>query len=202
MATAVTKEDIALGLFDIGGISFGEFTYKSGIKAPMYVDLRIFVSYPNFLKKVAKAYAAMIKPLKYDRLAGIAYGALPIAGAVSLEMGEPWVYARKEGLAKAYGLKKVIEGNYEKGETVLVIDDLTTTGGAKLDIVGTFNSAGLKIKDFVVLLDYEKGAGQTLAKKGYKLHSFMTIRELLEILRQKERLSDEQYKKCIDFLNS
>src|SRR5262249_47385964 len=124
MAQTNLKEEIALALHEIEALKFGEFTFKSGIQSPMYMDLRLFVSYPKVLKKVAKAYAELIGPLEYDRLAGIAYAALPIAGAVSLEMEKPWIYMRKEGLAKGYGLKKAIEGEYKKGDTIVVIDDL------------------------------------------------------------------------------
>src|SRR5436190_15879305 len=93
------KKELAFDLHSIGALKFGEFTFKSGIVSPMYMDLRLFVSYPKVLKKIAKAYAELIRPLKYDRLAGIAYAALPIAGAVSLELEHPWIYMRKEGLA-------------------------------------------------------------------------------------------------------
>ncbi len=194
------KKEIALELHAIGALKFGEFTFKSGIKSPMYMDLRLFVSYPKLLKKVAKAYAQMIEPLAYDRLAGIAYAALPIAGAVSLEMEQPWIYMRKEGLAKGYGLKKSIEGEYKQGDVIVVIDDLITKGDSKLEVIGPFKDNGLTIKDFVVLIDYEKGGSALLREKGYSLHAFITMREVVEIMKSEGRIDEAKYKQCLDFL--
>ena len=196
------KKEIALDLYEIGALKFGDFTFKSGIQSPMYMDLRLFVSYPKVLKKVAKAYGMMIKPLKYDRLAGIAYAALPIAGAVSLEMEKPWIYMRKEGLAKGYGLKKAIEGEYEKDDVVVMIDDLITKGDSKFEVIEPFQRSGLVIKDFVVLIDYEKGGSASLKEKGYDLHAFLTMREVVEIMKAAGKLDAEKYRQCLEFLKS
>src|SRR5687767_11432355 len=99
------------------------------------MDLRLFVSYPKLLKKVAKAYADLIKNTQYDRLVGVAYAALPIAGAVSLELERPWVFVRKEGLAKGYGLQNAIEGEYKAGERALIIEDLVTKGTSIMEVI-------------------------------------------------------------------
>ena len=197
-----TKEEIALGLHEIGALKFGKFTLKSGLESPMYMDLRLFISHPEFLKKIAKVYAQLLKPLKYDRLAGVAYAALPIAGAVSLETNEPWIYMRKEGLAKSYGLKKSIEGEFEEGETIVVLDDLVTKGDSKIEVIEPFTDQGLTIKDFVVLIDYEKGAKELLQEKGYNLHSFLTTREVVEIMKKHDKIDDSKYRQCLEFLNS
>ncbi|HSX52995.1 MAG TPA: orotate phosphoribosyltransferase [Patescibacteria group bacterium] len=202
MANNALKKEIALDLYDMGVLEFGEFTFKSGIKSPMYIDLRLFITHPKILKKAAKAYAKMIKPLKYDRLAGIAYAALPIAGAVSLEMEKPWIFMRKEGIAKGYGHKKAIEGTYNKGDVVVVIDDLITKGDSKLEVIQPFKKNGLKIKDFVVLIDYEKGGSALLKKKGFNLHAFMTMREVIDIMKSAKKIDDKKYQQCIDFLAS
>jgi uridine monophosphate synthetase len=196
------KKEIALDLHEIGALKFGEFTFKSGIVSPMYMDLRLFVSYPKVLKKVAKAFASMIEPLEYDKLAGIAYAALPIAGAVSLEMEKPWIYMRKEGLAKGYGLKKAIEGEFSKGDVIVVIDDLVTKGDSKLEVIEPFQNNGLVIKDFVVLIDYEKGGSALLKEKGFNLHAFLTMKEVVEIMKENNKIDDAKYKQCVDFLAS
>ncbi len=196
-----SKEEIALGLHEIGALKFGEFTFKSGIQSPMYMDLRLFVSHPKFLKRVAKVYASMIEPLKYDRLAGIAYAALPIAGAVSLEMEQPWLFMRKEGLAKGYGLKKSIEGEYNEGDIIVVIDDLVTKGDSKVEVIEPFQGQGLVIKDFVVLIDYQKGAGELLKEKGFNLHAFLNMRDVVEIMKKHDKIDEAKYQQCVTFLN-
>ena len=202
MDVQATKEEIALGLHEIEALKFGKFTLKSGLESPMYMDLRLFISHPKFLKKIAKVYAQLLKPLQYDRLAGVAYAALPIAGAVSLETNEPWIYMRKEGLAKSYGLKKSIEGEFKKGDVIAVIDDLVTKGDSKIEVIQPFKDNGLAIKDFVVLIDYQKGAKELLQGKGYDLHSFLTTREVVEIMKKHGKIDESKYKQCLDFLNS
>jgi orotate phosphoribosyltransferase len=202
MADQITKGEIALGLHEIGALSFGDFTFKSGIKSPMYIDLRIFISYPLFMKKVVKVYAKMLQDIKYDRLAGVAYGALPVTGALSLELEQPWVYMRKEGLAKAYGLKKSLEGKYKKGETVVMVEDIVTRATSLMEAITAIEAHGLKVKDAVVLLDYEKGGSKLLKEKGYNPHAFMTVREVVDIMHAKGKIDDKKYKQCIEFLSS
>lgn len=202
MDSNALKQEITLDLHAIGALQFGDFTFKSGLQSPMYMDLRLFVSHPKVLKKVAKAYASILEKLTYDRLAGIAYAALPIAGAVSLEMEQPWIYMRKEGLAKSYGLKKAIEGTYDKGDVIAVIDDLITKGDSKLEVIEPFQNNGLVINDFVVLIDYQKGGDVLLKEKGFNLHAFLTMREVVDIMKEQGKLSDEKYEQCLAFLQN
>src|SRR5690349_8014332 len=96
-------------LLDAGCIKFGEFTLKSGLKSPIYIDLRQIISYPKLLESIGAAYLPLIKDLKFDRLAGLPYAAIPIATAVSLQGNYPMIYPRKE--VKSYGTKAEIEAN-------------------------------------------------------------------------------------------
>ena len=202
MSNEDQKKELALDLHDIGALKFGEFTFKSGIVSPIYVDLRLFISYPKILKKVAKLYAAQLESLQYDRLAGVAYAALPIAGAISLELEQPWIFMRKEGLKKGYGLQKSLEGEYNKGETVVMIEDLVTRATSLLEAIPAIEEHGLVIKDAVVLLDYGKGGGQALKDKGYTLHAFMTMREMVDIMHAEGRIDDAKHKQSLEFLES
>jgi uridine monophosphate synthetase len=202
MANEQQKKELALDLYEIGALKFGKFTFKSGIVSPIYMDLRLFISHPKLLKKVAKIYAEQLKPLQYDRLAGVAYAALPIAGAISLELERPWIFMRKEALKKAYGLEKSLEGEYQKGETVVMIEDLVTKATSLLEAIPAIEAHGLVIKDAVVLLDYGKGGGQLLKEKGYNLHAFMTIRELVDIMKAEGKIDAAKYTQCIEFLES
>ena len=196
------KKELALDLYDIGALKFGEFTFKSGIVSPMYLDLRLFISYPKVLKKVVKLYAQLLKDLTYDRLAGVAYAALPIAGAISLELEQPWIFMRKEGLQKGYGLKKSLEGEFNKGETVVMIEDLVTRATSLLEAIPAIEEQGLVIKDAIVLLDYGKGGSENLQAKGYNLHAFMSVRNLVDIMHTEGKIDDAKHAQCVEFLAS
>lgn len=202
MSSDAQKLELAKDLHRIGALKFGEFTLKSGITSPMYFDLRLFISHPDVMKKVAKLYAQQLERLKYDRLAGVAYAALPIAGAISLEIEKPWLFLRKEALQKAYGLEKSLEGEFKEGDTVVMIEDLVTKATSLLEAIPAIEAHGLAVKDAVVLLDYEKGGRQALEAKGYNLHAFMTVRELVDIMHDEGELDDAHYQKCLEFLKS
>jgi uridine monophosphate synthetase len=169
---------LADGLLEAGCVKFGEFTLKSGLKSPIYIDLRRLITYPRLLAQVADAYLPVLEKLEFNRLAGLPYAAIPIVTAISLQAGYPVIYPRKE--IKAYGTKAEIEGEYQAGETAVVIDDLTTTGGSKFEGIEKLTGAGLKIKDVVVLIDRQSGAKEALAEAGFHLHAVLTITELLD----------------------
>lgn len=196
------KKELALLLHEIGALKFGEFTYKSGAIGPMYLDLRLFISHPEVLKKVAKLYGQVLQNLEYDRLAGVAYAALPIAGAISLELNQPWIFMRKEGLKKDYGLQKSLEGEFTQGDTVVMIEDLANRATSLQEAIPAIEQHGLIVKDAVVLLDYDKGGKEALQAKGYTLHACMTVRELVDIMHTEGKIDDAHYQRCIDFLAS
>ena len=87
---------LADGLLEAGCIKFGEFTLKSGMISPIYIDLRQLVSYPKLLQTVAQAYLPILHTLSFDRLVGLPYAALPIATVISIQSGWPMIYPRKE----------------------------------------------------------------------------------------------------------
>ena len=177
---------LADGLLAAGCIKFGEFTLKSGLLSPIYIDLRQIITYPKLLAQVGAAYLPLLKELQFTRIAGLPYAAVPIATAISLAGDYPMIYPRKE--TKNYGTRAEIEGEYHAGETVVVIDDLTTTGGSKFEAIEKLTGAGLVIRDIVVLVDRQSGAREALSMAGFRLHAVLTISELLDYWEQTGRV--------------
>ena len=173
----ITNYALADGLLEAGCIKFGEFTLKSGLKSPIYIDLRQIITYPKLLADIAQAYLPLLSNLQFSRIAGLPYAAIPIATAISLAGDYPMIYPRKE--AKAYGTKAEIEGEFHAGETVVVIDDLATTGGSKFEAIEKLTGVGLVVKDVVVLVDRQSGAKESLEQAGYSLHAVLTISDML-----------------------
>jgi uridine monophosphate synthetase len=170
---------LARDLIEIESVRFGSFTMKSGLISPIYIDLRRLVSRPAILQRVARAYAAVLRGLEFERIAGIPYAALPIATAIALLMDRPLIYPRRE--AKDYGTRAAIEGGFSAGERVVIVDDLATTGDTKIETIQKLESAGLNVRDVVVLIDREQGATETLAKAGYRMHAVVTLGALLDV---------------------
>jgi uridine monophosphate synthetase len=191
---------LADGLLDAGCIQFGEFTLKSGLISPIYIDLRRIISNPELLGQVGMAYLPLLKHLKFDRLAALPYAAIPIATSVSLQGNYPMIYPRKE--VKAYGTMAEIEGEYHAGETMVVIDDLATTGGSKFEAIEKLTSAGLKVQDVVVLVDRQSGAKESLAEAGYNLHAVLTITQMLDYWETAGKVEPDQLAATRRFLNS
>jgi uridine monophosphate synthetase len=190
---------VADGLLNTGCVQFGEFTLKSGMQSPVYIDLRRLVAHPQLLNQVAEAYLPILQTLTFTQLAGIPYAGLPITTAISLAGGWPMLYPRKE--VKTYGTKAEIEGIFSPGEQVVVIDDLATTGGSKFEAIQKLTSAGLKVKDVVVLIDRQSGAKRSLADEGYQLHVVFTLNQLLVYWEARERIPNEQITAVRYFLN-
>jgi uridine monophosphate synthetase len=134
------------------------------------------------LEQIGAAYLPLLEKLQFDRIAGLPYAAIPIATAISLAGNYPMIYPRKE--VKAYGTKAEIEGEYHAGETVVVIDDLATTGGSKFEAIEKLTGAGLVVKDVVVLVDRQSGAKESLAEAGYTMHAVLTISQMLNHLEE------------------
>jgi uridine monophosphate synthetase len=189
---------LANGLLDAGCIKFGDFTLKSGLKSPIYIDLRQIITYPKLLAQVGAAYLPILETLKFDRIAGLPYAAIPISTAISLQGNYPMIYPRKE--VKTYGTKAEIEGEYHAGETVVVIDDLATTGGSKFEAIEKLTGAGLVVRDIVVLVDRQSGAKESLEEAGFKLHAVLTISAMLDYWEKAGKVEKHKIETTREFL--
>lgn len=189
---------LADGLLSAGCIKFGEFTLKSGLKSPIYIDLRQIISRPKLLEQIGQAYLPILKALQFSRIAGLPYAAIPIATAISLAGNYPMIYPRKE--VKTYGTKAEIEGEYHAGETVVVIDDLATTGGSKFEAIEKLTGVGLVVKDVVVLVDRQSGAKESLAQAGYSMQAVLTVSQLLDYWESTGKVEKDKIEETRKFL--
>lgn len=110
-------EQCALDLYRIGAIKFGSFTLKSGMQSPFYFDLRMIVSHPKIMETVAELMWTARPGNGHELVCGVAYTGLPIATVISVKQNIPMLIRRKE--SKSYGTKKLVEGNYSKGQNCL-----------------------------------------------------------------------------------
>ncbi len=200
-ASRITNhESLITGLADLGAVKFGNFTLASGTQSPIYIDLRLLVSQPKLLALAAAAYAALLADLPCDRIAGVPYAALPIGTAVALAADKPLIYPRKE--AKAHGLGKDIEGAWQPGERVVVIEDLITKGGSTLQTVERLRAVGLQVEHVIVLIDREQGGVANLAAAGVTAHAVFTVSEVLATLVQAGKLAETKRQEVLQFIRN
>ena len=191
LLTSHPYQSLILELFDIGCLLFGEYVQASGATFSYYIDLRKIISNPHIFNQVLDAYGDIVQQLEFDRIAGIPYGALPTATGLALNLQRPMIFPRKE--VKAHGTRRLIEGNFEPGEKVVVIDDILISGKSVMEGADKLKSAGLEIDDIVVFIDHEGGVKQRLADNGYNAYSVLSISEITNTLYEAGRINQEQY---------
>jgi len=158
----------------------GDFVLRSGKRSTYYLDKYRFETRPDLLGPIGERIAATVSEHAPDavRLAGPELGAVALAAAASLAGGLPFLLVRKA--AKEYGTGKRLEGVYEPGETICLIEDVVTSGGALLDSVEALREAGLVVHTAVCVVDREEGGADALARHAVRLRPLFRAGELLE----------------------
>lgn len=130
------------------------FIWASGIKSPIYCDNRVTLSYPSIRTFIRQAFAESIMENfgKPDVIAGVATGGIAQGALVAEQLGLPFIYVRSS--AKGHGMENLIEGHYEEGQRVVVIEDLISTGGSSLKAVEALREAKLNVKGLVAIFTY------------------------------------------------
>ncbi|HDZ35315.1 MAG TPA: orotate phosphoribosyltransferase [Thermococcus sp.] len=163
--------------FEEGAILFGHFVLTSGKESDYYINVKKLITNPEALKLIAGLMKARADELglEFDRVAGPELGAVPIATALSLETGKPLVIVRKK--PKGHGTGSQIEGEVKPGERILLVEDVTTTGGSVLRAAEVLENAGAEVVAISVVVDREEGAGGKIGEK-YRFIPLVTVSEL------------------------
>jgi orotate phosphoribosyltransferase len=158
-----------------GALKHGDFTLASGRRSNYYVDLRLALTEPGVLRRLAAEMAPHVRGC--ERIAGVELAAVPLAAAVSLETGIPYLMVRKK--PKGHGTERGYEGTLPPGATVVFVEDTVTTGGTLLRAIGALRSEGARVERAVCVVDREEGATEVLAAAGVELRALLRARDLL-----------------------
>ncbi|MCH8345849.1 MAG: phosphoribosyltransferase [Chloroflexi bacterium] len=202
---------LAKALWDLGAVQFGDFTVgRTTLHSPVYVNLRLLISDPRALQRAGRVIHQDVQTLQrmlnprvqpFQRVSGILFGGLPLAMAHSLASKVPLIYIHPA--KERNGSRAFVEGKYERGETVLLVDDLITSGGNVIETAAFLKiEAGLTVKDVVVLLDRQEGARERLQKHGYNLISILGLETMLNYLMASRRIDESWFRKSIDYIQS
>jgi len=189
---------VAGDLVRAGSVRFGEFTLRSGVVSPVYLDLRRLPGFPDVLRRCADRYARALDGLSYDHVGAVPYGAIAIATAVALRVGSSLVWPRPQ--PKDHGTGAVVEGAWEPGERVVLIDDVATSGASAIDAAGLLRDAGLVVEDLVVLVERDPAALDALAAAGIRLHAVTSLGAIVGELEADGRLDADTAARVHAFL--
>lgn len=154
----------------------GEFVLTSGKKSNYYINIKQAYTNPEILRLIAVEISKKLEKLNCELIAGVELGAVPILAAVSITAHKPFLIIRKE--KKGYGAKSLIEGEFQPGQRVVVLEDVTTTGGSVLRAVRLLRQHKLICEHVITVVDREEGAFENLKKERVELIPLVRVSEL------------------------
>ena len=174
----MTKDELRAALREHAYLE-GDFLLRSGKRSSYYLDKYRFETRPDLLEPLGELIAAEVSEHAPEAtlLAGPELGAVALAAAASLASGLPFLIVRKA--AKEYGTSKRIEGAFDQGDAVCVVEDVVTSGGALLDSIRALREAGLQVRTAVCVVDREEGGNEALAGESVELRPIFRAAELL-----------------------
>jgi orotate phosphoribosyltransferase len=170
----MTRDELAKRIADVS-LLHGEFTLRSGRKSNYYLDKYRFETQPDVLAALGQMFAERVTP-NTDRIAGAELGAVPLATAAGMASGKPIVFIRNQ--KKDYGTAKQVEGVLNAGETVMIVEDVLTTGGQVIEAAKSLQDLGAKIEKIVAVIDRLEGARENIERAGLTFESLFTTKDL------------------------
>ena len=162
----------------------------------MYCDNRRLISYPNKRKIVVNEVVKVAKKLKFDIIGGVSTAGIPWAALIAERLHKPMIYIRPE--TKGYGKKRQIEGDLKKGDRILVVDDLISTGMSALSVIAAVRRNGGKVNDCVSIFTYGlETAAKNFSRTNCRIHSLLTLSELVDVAMCRNYISQEERNELI-----
>ncbi len=158
-------------------LTTGDFTLASGKKSSYYIDLKKAYTYSEVMNQIVEGMKEAVEDEKIDRIAGIELGGVPLATALSLKTGIPFIIIRKK--AKGHGTGNRIEGELRGGDNVIVVEDIVTTGGSVISGIEVIREGGGKCSNVITVVDRLQGGLENLEKVNISLKSLVTVNEIL-----------------------
>ena len=193
---------ISLSLIRNSALKIGDYILHSGKKSPYYVDLRQSISDPIAMDWIGNSLARIvineIGKTKVDKIMGVPTAGVPFATIVSQKLSIPMLYYRKE--RKEHGVRKKIEGNMERNDRIVMIDDLITTGQSVIDAAEAARDQGGIVSELVVLLDREQGGRDHIRNRSIEPHVLFEISEAFGWLKEVKLLDSNDYEVIMNYI--